>query len=313
MALFKNQLHGSVVALRPLHTFGRRASVCQTVMAAPDVSQVHALVRWNRQTWEIVDQSRNGTEINGVRLATGRWTALTEGARLRMGMGDESVWTVVDLAPPVTCLYPSDGQGPPLVLSPRGNLLPDSQEPEANVFFQDGRWLMEAADDTQPLADGATVQTSRGRWEFVLCDDLELTREIGPAAHGPGATDVFLRFEVSQNEEHASLSLLVDGKTLALGERIHHYTLVTLARLRQQDAAQGVPAPSQGWVEVEELARMLGVDASYVNIQIFRAKHQILGALPQAQATPLVERRRGSLRFGEHRFDIQGGALARNL
>ena len=47
MALFRNQLDGSIVVLRPLHTFGRHPSVCQTVMKAPDVSQVHALFRWN--------------------------------------------------------------------------------------------------------------------------------------------------------------------------------------------------------------------------------------------------------------------------
>src|SRR5258707_1397671 len=29
-----------------------------------------------RSTWEIVDQSRNGTMLNGVRLVAGRWTVL---------------------------------------------------------------------------------------------------------------------------------------------------------------------------------------------------------------------------------------------
>lgn len=309
MAFFSNQLDGRIIVLRPLHAFGRRPSVCQTVMKAPDVSLVHALVRWNQQAWEIVDQSRNGTTVNGVRLAAGRWTALAVGTKIRMGVGDESVWTVNDLAPPATCLCPVDGQCLPMALQPRGNLLPDEHEPEANVFFQEGRWLVESLDGIEPLSDGAMVQAAGRHWEFVLCDDLELTRESAIAPAAPVAPDVALHFQVSQNEEHASLSLWSDGKPVSLGERIHHYTLVTLARVRQQDALRGIAAPSQGWIDLEDLARMLGVEPSYVNIQIFRAKHQILSALSEhAAAPPLVERRRGSLRFGDYRFDIQGGA-----
>lgn len=309
MAFFRNPLDGRITVLRPLHAFGRRPVVCQTVMKAPDVSLVHALVRWNQQAWEIVDQSRNGTTVNGVRLTAGRWSVLPPGAKVRMGAGDESVWVAADLGPPATCLCPTEGTDLPMALQPRGNLLPDAQEPEANVFFQEGRWLVETLDGIEPLSDGAMVHAAGKSWEFVLCDDLELTRESALVPAAPVLPDVALRFQVSQDEEHASLSLWADGKSVPLGERIHHYTLVTLARVRQQDALRGLTASSQGWIELEDLARMLGVEPSYVNIQIFRAKHQILNALPEHPAAPpLVERRRGSLRFGDYRFDIQGGA-----
>ncbi len=314
MALFINQLDGRAIVLRPLHAFGRRPTVCQTVVKAPDVSLVHALVRWNQQAWEIVDQSRNGTLVNGVRLASGRWAPLSVGAKVRMGTGDETAWTVAELSPPVTCLFPADGQGRPLALNPRGTLLPNVHEPEANVLFQDGRWMVESVEGSEPLNDGAMVHTSAGSWEFVLCDDLELTREIAipPAPPAPLSrlADVTLLFHVSQNEEHASLTLLdAHGKNVSLGERIHHYTLVTLARVRQRDALRGIAEQSQGWIDMEALSRMLGVEPSYVNIQVFRAKHQLLNALGDDPAMPpLVERRRGSLRFGDYPFEIRGGA-----
>ena len=309
MALFRNKRDGRSIVLRPVHAFGRRPSACQTVLKAPDVSQVHALVRWNSMAWEIVDQSRNGTTLNGERLPNGRWTALTLGAEVRMGLGDELAWTVQDLAPPVTCLFSGQGLGEPVVLNPRETLLPDAQQPEVNVYIHEGRWLLEHIDGIEHLSDGATVSTSRGAWEFVLCDDLESTSENAIAPAGPKAVDVALHFDVSQDEEHTSLSLLADGKSVSLGERIHHYTLVTLARVRQQDAERGVPPQSQGWIGLEDLSRMLGVEPSYVNIQIFRAKHQILNALPPSLGEPpLVERRRGNVRLGDYRFEIRGGA-----
>ncbi|SDZ27640.1 FHA domain-containing protein [Variovorax sp. YR634] len=311
MAIFRNKLDERAIMLRPVHAFGRRASACQTVLKAADVSQVHAMVRWNRHTWEIVDQSRNGTTVNGERLPSGRWTALPVGAEVRMGVGDETAWTVVDLAPPVTCLFPVDGGVAPLALGLRENLLPDEHQPEVNVYFQDGRWMLEHIDGIEPLSDGAMVRTAVRTWEFVLCDDLAFTSEnpITPSAPDSASADVALHFNVSQNEEHTSLSLVAEGKSVSLGERIHHYTLVTLARVRQKDAQRGIAPQSQGWIGLDELSRMLGVEPSYVNIQIFRAKHQILNALPPHLAEPpLVERRRGTVRLGNYPFEIQGGA-----
>ena len=309
MAIFRNKLDERGTVLRPVHAFGRRPSACQTVLKAPDVSQVHALVRWNRHAWEIVDQSRNGTTLNGERLTNGRWTVLPPGAEVRLGSNDESVWVADDLTPPVTCLFSSEGLGAPVALSLRENLLPDPQQPEVNVYFHEGKWVLEHIDGVDALSDGAMVRTSGSTWEFVLCDDLESTAENTLAQASPPPVDVALHFNVSQNEEHTSLSLVTDGKSVSLGERIHHYTLVTLARVRSQDAQRGLAPQSQGWIALDELSRMLGVEPSYVNIQIFRAKHQILNALPAQPAdAQLVERRRGDVRFGSFPFLIQGGA-----
>ncbi|MDP9928651.1 hypothetical protein J2X90_001602 [Variovorax paradoxus] len=309
MAIFRNKLDQRRTVLRPMHAFGRRPSACQTVLQAPDVSQIHALVRWNRVAWEIVDQSRNGTTLNGERLTSGRWTVVPPGAEIQLGLGEESIWVAEDLAPPATCLFPSDGQGALMALSPRENLLPDTQQPEVNVCFHEGRWVLEHIDGVDQLSDGATVRTSSGSWEFVLCDDLESTAENPLAMASPPPVEVALHFDVSQDEEHTSLRLVAGGKSVSLGERIHHYTLVTLARVRSEDAQRGLAPQSQGWIALDELSRMLGVEPSYVNIQIFRAKHQILNALPTNSAdAPLVERRRGDVRFGSYPFLIEGGA-----
>jgi hypothetical protein len=309
MAIFWSPHEQRGTVLRPLHAFGRRPSACQTVVRAADVSQIHALVRWNRQRWEIADQSRNGTTLNGQRLPTGRWTALPPGAEVRLGLGDDTVWIADDLAPPVTCLFPGEGRGSTVALGLRENLLPDTQQPEANVFFHEGKWLFEHIGGVEHLSDGAMVRTSGSTWEFVLCDDLDATTENLIAPVSPPPAEVALHFDVSQNEEHTSLSLVTDGKSVSLGERIHHYTLVTLARVRSQDVQRGLAPQSQGWIALDELSRMLGVEPSYVNIQIFRAKHQILNALPsQAAGLPLVERRRGDVRLGNYPFLIQGGA-----
>lgn len=294
-----------------MHAFGRYAAACQTVMRAADVSQIHARVRWDGRQWEIIDQSRNGTSLNGRRLAGGAWTPLEDGAVIRMGADDETVWTVASLDAPMTCLFPLDGQGASILLKPQGNLLPDEAQPVAEIHCREGHWLAEYPEGLDHLVDGAVVRINDSSWEFVLCPVLQETLES--RLHEPPKVrvgEIALQFDVSLNEEHTELRLRHEGTPVDLGERIHHYTLLTLARRRLDDVQRGLAPEAQGWVAVDQLARMLGVEPTYVNIQLFRAKHQISGALPAGlQLSPLFERRRGEVRFGDNPFTIHRGSV----
>jgi hypothetical protein len=128
--------------------------------------------------------------------------------------------------------------------------------------------------------------------------------------HAQRSQVLTLQFQVSLNEEHAFLALYRDGRPYTdLGERAHHYCLLTLARRRLEDSAAGLDASSQGWIDIGALSRMLGLDAAHVNIQVFRARTQFRGALPQQDRLPeLVERRRGEVRLGSFGFRIVRGS-----
>jgi hypothetical protein len=119
-----------------------------------------------------------------------------------------------------------------------------------------------------------------------------------------------MQFDVSLNEEHVFLTLLDEGAhCIDLGERVHHYSLLVLARLRLADAARGIETGGQGWVDNERLLKMLGVDGGHLNIQLFRARRQIMAALPAApELVGVIERRRGEIRFGEIGVRIFRGA-----
>lgn len=109
-----------------------------------------------------------------------------------------------------------------------------------------------------------------------------------------------LRLNVSLNEEHVTCTIEI-GATLRanLGERSHHYCLLTLARLRMEDARLGLDASSQGWIDNNVLATMLGLDVPHLNIQIHRLRRQVLKSLPPGvEPFEVIERRRGEVRFG---------------
>ncbi len=119
-----------------------------------------------------------------------------------------------------------------------------------------------------------------------------------------------MKFHVSLNEEHVFIALHEGvAPPLDLGERVHHYCLLVLARLRVADAARGIDGSSQGWVDVQQLARMLGLDVAHLNIQLFRARRQIQEVLPAGLAdAQVVERRRGEVRFGGFGIEVVRGA-----
>ncbi|UTY56249.1 hypothetical protein [Massilia sp. erpn] len=133
---------------------------------------------------------------------------------------------------------------------------------------------------------------------------------LRPPSTTPDPEPTQLRFQVSLNEEHAFLTIALENRTeLDLGERVHHYSLLTLARRRLDDARHGVDPSCQGWIEVAHLARMLGIDPTHLNIQLFRARSQIARALPPGTQLPsLIERRRGELRLGALPFQIMRGS-----
>jgi len=118
-----------------------------------------------------------------------------------------------------------------------------------------------------------------------------------------------LHFHVSLDEEHVCLEVRDAHQRLDLGERSHHYALLIMARLRLADAQRKLDCHAQGWVDLERLAKMLGLDPGHLNIQIFRMRKQLALAMPQGTPAPeLIERRRGSLRFGNLPFRIMRGS-----
>jgi hypothetical protein len=137
-----------------------------------------------------------------------------------------------------------------------------------------------------------------------------LQRSADPDLAATAGPPALFSFQVSLNEEHAFLKITLDAwREVDLGERVHHYSLLTLARRRLDDAERGLDPSSQGWVDLLDLAKMLGLEPAHLNIQIHRARKQIAGALPADTRLPaIVERRRGGVRLGALRFQIVRGS-----
>lgn len=307
MGTLVNERTGQRVILRANHVFGRHGFRCDTYLQDQEVSRIHALIRWSDGHWFVVDQSRNGSFLDGERLATGQGVMLAPGQHLRFGPSDLNSWRVIDMGPPVSSLVPTDLAVAPIPLA-RHNLLPSSTEPELSLYeVADGQWVLDDGQTSRALNDGDSVQLAGQAYRLQLAGDADDTRaSIELSAMAPP----LLEFRLSLDEEHTRLQVRGAAQVADLGERSHHYCLVTLARQRLTDARAGFDVSAQGWLDSPQLARMLGIEVTHLNILIYRARDQLMGALPSISALArVVERRRGRLRLGDGLgFEIYRGS-----
>lgn len=305
MATLLDPRTGDRVVLRAEHVFGRNALRADTVVEDPEISLMHAHVRWRNGRWMLTDHSRNGTFVDGRPLVPGEPFALAAGAEVRLGRGGVA-WRVQDVAEPVDSLVPPDPKQPVIALASH-NLLPSSEAPELCIYqARAGLWMLEQNGETRALKDGDRVDMgAAGPHRYVAAAPMDDT-QVAEIAREPEAPWLVLR--LSLDEEHASLVVKDGAGSTDLGERSHHYCLATLARRRLADQERGIEPGAQGWVGSAELSRMLGLDTAHLNIQIFRAREQLMTVLPGVAAlSRLIERRRGELRLGELPFEIYRG------
>ena len=297
---------GERVVLRAEHVFGRNPLRADTAIDDPGISLMHAVARWRGGRWMLFDHSRNGTFVDDRALVPGEPLALEVGAEIRLGRGPGAAWRVQDVAPPVDALVPADARQPVIVLAPH-NLLPTSDAPELCIYeARPGQWVLEQNGETRTLKDGdGVVLGGAGPHRFLAAAPMDDTRVVEVARE---AEPPCLVMRLSQDEEHAWLEVKDGAASADLGERTHHYCLATLARLRVADQQRGLEPAAQGWVRSTELSRMLGLEATHLNMQIFRAREQLMTALPGvAPLARLIERRRGELRLGDVPFEIYRG------
>jgi hypothetical protein len=125
-----------------------------------------------------------------------------------------------------------------------------------------------------------------------------------------GETTPRFIFKVSADDWHVQLLIEVAGQQLDLGERVHHYVLLLLAReycqqLRARGSASSDPM-SLGWVEREHLHKMIGDNQAQLNVKVFRAIKQIncvLGKAGLSSYKPILTRV-GGIRFACPDFTI---------
>jgi hypothetical protein len=309
MAILAKHPEGPRCHLLSRHLVGRsRAADLQ--MAEPTVSGEHAALRWTGREWQLHDLgSRNGTIVDGRRMATGERVSLARGALIAFGQADNA-WRLIDDDGPTIMAMPGDG-GDAIIAGNDLLALPSEDRPDA-VAYRDGtgEWVFEQAGEAVRVADRQAVRV--GGRDFVLRVPDVIAATWDSSSPSPLLAALTLRFSVSSDEEFIALTAHDDHHSIDLGARAHHAVLLTLARRRLEDRktraadrSGGPPETSEGWIYQDELATKLAMDETHLNVAVFRCRRQLAEA-GIVGAASIIERRRPTreVRLGVSRIEI---------
>jgi FOG: FHA domain len=298
MALIRFEGHNDLLPLQAHQIIGRNAYGNTHLLSDRRISTIHCQVRWHNNGWWLKDLSKNGTWVNNTRCQPQVEILLQKGDCVALATENHLRFTLEDCSPPVATLVRLTEQ--PLVIQLQEmNALPDPSQPEVFIYkAAQGLWVCEQSQTTHTLSDGERLFFDEEFWLFIDSRTVDYTIDAAPSQlHS--ATPAVLHFSVSQDQEHTFLKVESAGQYIDLGERTHHFLLLTLARKRQEDINNHIATEECGWLDMDELSRMLGLEVAHTNIQIFRARKQICEALsPALPPLQLIERRRGAARIG---------------
>jgi len=310
MAVIAKQPEGTRTTLLSRHLVGRSRQA-DLHMTGPTVSGEHAVLRWTGREWELHDLgSRNGTLVDGRRLAAGERVALARGAVIAFGQADNA-WQLVEDTPPTIVAIRDDNE--PICGGNDLLALPGEDNPEA-VIYRDsgGEWVLEQAGESARIADRRTIRVA-GR-EYMLRVPELIAATWDNSSPSPHLATLTFRFSVSRDEEYIALTARDDHHSIDLGARAHHAVLLTLARNRLEDrkarmaAGDGKERPletSEGWMFQDELADKLAMDEPHLNVAVFRCRRQLAEAGITGAAS-VIERRRPTreVRLGVSQIEI---------
>jgi hypothetical protein len=295
VATLRHLVSGTESYLAARHLVGR-ASTCHLCIAKPTVSGVHAEFIWDGTGWWIQDLgSRNGTFVDGRKLASGEQAALAEGSTLIFG-SPEHRYRLANVLPPQLMATPD--RGAPIIAVDGLLCLPTPESGELSLFRDtDDRWVAEGEAGKRVLEEQDLVTAGGRSWRISLPVSIVRTREAGAETESePTLCELKLDLFVSRDGEHVSARLIQQGVVVREFEyRAHLFLLVALARRRLADAAQEhLSASEHGWMYRDELIDELAIDdAQLLNLWIHRVRQQLAKAGVRGAGT-IIERRAGS-------------------
>ncbi|HVH99445.1 MAG TPA: FHA domain-containing protein [Enhygromyxa sp.] len=298
MALLEDQATGERYWLSARHLLGR-APACQLRVDEPRVSGFHAELIWDGRRWIQDLGSRNGTVVGTQTLAAGEQVELRRDTELVLA-GRRSFRLVDDSAPHLVATA-ADGE----VRIAENELLslPSDDAPELTIYRDlDGTWVVEARTKVSPASEGETLFAGGRPWRLTLPTSLPDTRELDNELR---LHALEFRFFVSRDQEHVELTLECGSGRIELEPRAHLALLLLLARTRLDDGRSELPESERGWVQRDELPKMLGVEPHMTNLWIHRARKQLADHKVR-DAGAIIERRANAtqLRIGVRRLLI---------
>lgn len=306
MGVIKQRNSAVYVLLNSVHLLGRNALAVNTFISATNVSRIHARLIWQNQRWYLQDHSTNGTLINN-KFVNQAALPIHKDDVIKFGTGEETEWVLLNDDPPASYFRAVQHPTEIRTLFPRPGI-PALDHPDLSIYFSAGTcWQLEREGTIVDLEDGDIVHFEDMDWNFCANGIQFRTPPIKVSLL---ATSHFA-FTLSADEERVHLEVLNARWQLDLGERVHHFMALVLARQMVADLESGVDAENRGWMEMDDLTYDISreirreIDDYHANVLLYRLRKQLKASEPYGYLfTDCIERRKGRLRFAYPYFRI---------
>ncbi|WP_025743980.1 FHA domain-containing protein [Aquimarina pacifica] len=304
MAIIKNNRTGEIVYLNTQHTFGRNRNIANTYLSGQDISQSHALISWRGSDWYLQDYSRNGTLVNGEYI-NNTTIKLSKGNTIQFGEQETALWKLVDVGSPSSYLRPINLNEEIIELN-SCYAFPNEEKPEALIYPEDDAWKIEKEGVATKLTHNNIYTINNKEYTFVENNVLEDTMDNGHIVN-----NAYYQFTLSSDEEHIHIKIITQNQAVDLGERVHNYMLLALARKKLDDAQNELVDADQGWMTIDDLLEDMSkefrkeLDVYYLNLKIYRLRKLLIETKPYGYLfSNIIERRSGEIRFAHPFFKI---------
>ncbi len=276
-----------------------RKRLCHLRLDDSLASKTHAEIFWTGEHWMLRDlSSRNGTWVDGRKVAPGKRVILEEGLSLAFGNGD-ATWIFEDAAEPVPLARCLDSNEIQLL----HNEVEDDEAPSLRVRrLEEGGWLLMSGGWTRTVVDEQILVIDGRPWELSLPLGGDHGRTQGGAQVHLAHIELQLRH--SRDEEVVEVAYIdKNGLQKRLPNRVYFYTLLHMARMYKNDLREGFSPDECGWRINDVLYRDLRLSRSAFNLHMFRIR-QVFRQNGVVDSVGIVARRGDRTRIGTERFVI---------
>lgn len=266
---------GTSIYLRHYHTFGR-SSACNTSIVRNDISRLHFIVFWKHDRWYIQDKSTNGVWVNDQKLILNHARVLEPSDVIAFSCENAETYCMLENHEPCDLMMGIEPDVEPIYLEKPITVFSE----DISFVYKGHGWNMIVYQgdkkETSLLKDGDLVQIQSNTYRLQANHQEYETHITRPTAKS--INDLQFCFDVSADDEDIQLNISGAGQCSVIkGVRLQSqlYLMLCLARKAIADTSQGYTDAHCGWIEVDDLSKMLRIKPENTRIRLHRLRTRL--------------------------------------
>ncbi len=300
-----NKIH-----LTHCHFFGRLSNAVETYIMDPFVSRIHFSIEHYQNNWFIIDNSRNGTWLNKIKMISNHKQLIKKGDLISCGENQSITFLMEDDSPPKDLLCQkdaSDSHFNETIQLDNINHFSDTDNRIISIIKTGEEWKVQGHQEVSSISNQEWIDISNKKWQLLSPDLTQHTVEMHNETIVIDEISLCINTNLNEESNHCALHTPIGNFDLKV--RSHHYLILLLARQLASDYDNNLDTSECGWLYLDTLMTLTRLPETQINILIYRARKQFTDSVGNLIASDLfIQRRQGQVRLGIQKIEITKGS-----